>query len=97
MTLLPTPSSTAVCKELEDGAVLFCTRTEVYFGLNAVGRLIWDSLPPVTRTVEELGQQLVDRFPGIPLQTLMEDVDAFLAALTEAGLVTPSSPESHPA
>jgi hypothetical protein len=53
-TPLPTPVPGAVFRRLPEGGVLFSTETEVYFGVGVVGARIWELLPPVTRTVEEM-------------------------------------------
>lgn len=89
---LESPSSTVILKEMADGAVLYCTQTEVYFGLNEVGLAIWQALPPVSATLDELVATLSARFPEVSETTIREDVLDFLQALSENGLVTP--PES---
>ena len=48
---------------LEDGAVLLLTSDEVYFGLNEVGALVWELLPPKTQDLDDLCQQVGERYP----------------------------------
>jgi hypothetical protein len=86
---LPTPSGTVILKELPDGAVLYCTRTEVYFGLNPVGVAIWEALPPSSESLDALVHQVVGRFPDADPQTVRADAIEFMEALRQNGLVTP--------
>jgi hypothetical protein len=89
---LPSPSPTVIVKEMTDGAVLYCTRTEVYFGLNEVGLAIWDALASASATLDDLVDTLSERFPDVPRSTIREDAEDFLRDLKENGLITP--PES---
>lgn len=87
-----------MAQPLDEGAVLFCTRTEVYFGLNGVGQLIWNTLGTPGRSFSDLGHVLAERYPDVSPDDLAEDARAFLAALGDAGLVEPAeSPSSPPA
>lgn len=84
---LPTPSPTVLCKELEEGAVLFCSRTEVYFGLNPVGVVIWKTLSEGPRTLGALVEALQARYPDQEPDVLRADVREFVEALTESELL----------
>jgi hypothetical protein len=86
-TPLPKPSPSAVFKYLAEGAVLFSTSDEVYFGLNAVGARIWELLPPVTSTFGELCQELAGQYPDVDLRRIQIDASQFLRELTQSGLV----------
>jgi len=89
---LPSPSSTVIVKELNDGAVLYCSRTEVYFGVNEVGLAIWHALPSdseSTSTLDSLITTLGERFPEASSETILGDAREFLDALVRNGLVTP--------
>ena len=88
--LLPKPSPTVVFKELDEGAVLFCSRTEVYFGLNEVGSFIWNLLPEISR-FDELDGVMADRFPDAEAETRMADAREFLEMLGEYELVAPAA------
>jgi hypothetical protein len=86
-TQLPRPSPSAVFKYLAEGAVLFSTTDEVYFGLNAVGARIWELLPPVTTTFGELCSELARQYPDVDLRRIQMDASQFLRELTQSGLV----------
>jgi len=60
---LPTPHPDVLCRAVSEGAVLLHTRDEVYFGLNEVGLLIWEMLPPACQSVDEVVERLAARFP----------------------------------
>lgn len=83
---LPAPSPSVIFKELPDGAVLYCSESEVYFGLNEVGVAIWASLPPVLHTFDELVSEISGRFPGMELETIRSDAREFVEDLVENGL-----------
>lgn len=85
--LLPVPNPEVIYKAVEGGAVLLSTTDEVYYGLNEVGGQIWEHLPPVLRTFDELTTSLVARYPGVPLETIRADARALLDALLSSGLV----------
>jgi hypothetical protein len=74
--------------------VLFCTRTEVYFGLNGVGQVIWDALGEPGHSFSDLERLLAERYPGVGTADLAEDAREFLQALEDAGLVVPSGSPS---
>jgi len=88
---LPSRSSTVILKELNDGAVLYCSRTEVYFGLNEVGLAIWQALPSESDsadTFDALVTALGERFPEAPSDTIRVDAREFLEELVRHELVT---------
>jgi Coenzyme PQQ synthesis protein D (PqqD) len=85
--MLPHPHPSVVFQKLDDGAVLFAPATELYFGLNAVGALIWEMLPPQTSTAEELHAAIGSRFPDVAAETIRADVDELLASLLAEGLL----------
>jgi hypothetical protein len=78
-----------IFKELPSGGVLYCSRSEVYFGLNPVGVAIWASLPPLLHTYDDLVTSLSGRFPEVPAQTLRNDTVEFITDLMENGLAVP--------
>ena len=87
---LPHPSPSAIFKELDEGGVLLSTTDEVYFGVNPVGARIWALLPPVSRTFGELCTALERQYPDAPGDQIRIDVQDFLEALIESGLVVSS-------
>jgi len=84
---LPVPSPTVVAKRLESGAVLYCTRSELSFGVNQVGLDIWKGLPPRFRSLDELLAALRRSYPEVSELVLRSDLREFLGELEEAGLV----------
>lgn len=87
--LLPVPSRTVICKEIDDGAVLFCTRTEVYFGVNNAARLIWSLLPPNLTHAEDLDRHMTQAYPEVDPEVIREDIDEFLEGIIAHGLASP--------
>lgn len=85
--MLPVASSDVIISSLDDGAVLFSAKDEVYYGLNAVGLRVWQLLPPAHRTLDELCSRLQQEFVGVDYDTLAADVSELLAELTRFGLV----------
>lgn len=71
---------------MADGGVLFSSDSEVYFGLNPVGAIIWEALPGAT-TIEELCRTLSQKYTDVAPEVLARDVNNFLRDLLAAGLV----------
>ena len=88
---LPEPHPDVLCRPVSDGAVLLHTTDEIYFGLNEVGLLIWELLPPVSRTTDEVVETLAARFPEVDPEEIRTDVLELLQGLEENGLVTRGS------
>ena len=87
---LPAPIPGVVFQLVPGGAVLLSTAEEVYFGLNTVGALVWQSLPPAdgaAATVEETCARIRARYPDAGPARVRDDVVTLLAALREARLV----------
>ena len=87
MTPLPTPVSSVVFCEVEEGAVLLSTEQEIYFGLNGVGARIWALLPPVHDSLEGLCVALAKDYPDVDAADLKADVVELLGELKQNGLV----------
>lgn len=66
---------------------MFSTESEVYFGVGAVGAQIWELLPPVTNTVEEMVSILGAKYHDIPVTQIRGDVERFVSELLASGLV----------
>ena len=96
-TPLPTVAPGVIFKAVPDGAVLFSTADEVYFGLNAVGARMWELLPPVRNTIEEVSQEIARQYPEVDAATIHADLVELLAELTRHGLVRPRNPEQSDA
>lgn len=89
--MLPTPNPDVIFKSVSDGAVLFHTGQEVYFGLNSVGAKVWELLPPRCRSWEELLRELQTVYPEVEEETLRTDVEELLEELAGHGLLTPAA------
>ena len=74
-------------KSMCDGAVLFSTDNEVYFGLNSVGARVWELLPPVCSTFDELCTRLAAEYTDVDRSIIETDVKELLADLTSHKLV----------
>jgi hypothetical protein len=79
---------------MAEGGVLFSSESEVYFGVNPVGSIIWDLLP-TSETFEELCAALSQRFTDVGLDRITRDVQAFLADLRANGLVVDVAPNDR--
>jgi hypothetical protein len=85
--MLPVPNPKVLFKSMSDGAVLFSTDNEVYFGLNSVGARIWELLPPVCSTFDELCTRLSSEYPEVDRSIIETDVKELLGDLTAHKLV----------
>jgi hypothetical protein len=90
VSALPTRSDSVLFREMDEGGVLFCTRTETYFGVNRLGALIWKSLPDGpgdARDMAALVAEMQKAYPEVGPATLSADIDEFLADMAESSLV----------
>jgi hypothetical protein len=87
---LPFANPNVVWTSLSEGAVLFSNETELYYGLNGVGAVVWELLPPKSATLEELCAAVHERFPDATLEQIRGDVTELLADLEQFGLVAPT-------
>lgn len=78
---------------MAEGGVLFSSDSEVYFGVNAVGAIIWEMLPTCS-SVEELCETLARKFSDVGLARIQRDVTSFLADLRANGLVIDAPPRA---
>ena len=92
--MLPQPHPGVVYQKLEDGAVLFAAATELYFGLNVVGAMVWELLPPRSHSMDELCAAMHAQFPEVEPTVIRADVDELLTRLLAEGLLTPAAPRS---
>jgi hypothetical protein len=83
---LPRPHPQVVARSLPDGAVLFHTGTETYFGLNPTGTVIWEAIRAGS-DVPAVVATLAAAHPEVSADTLRDDVQALLDDLAAAGLV----------
>lgn len=79
---------------MAEGGVLFSSETEVYFGVNTVGAIIWELLPK-SSTVEQLCATLTERFHDVGPDRIRHDVLSFIADLRANGLVIDAAEASR--
>lgn len=84
---LPFPDPAVLFRPVSEGAVLLHVQDEIYFGLNEVGRRIWELLPPESSDLSDLIAALATAYPDVSEATLREDVTELLLQLRDAGLV----------
>lgn len=73
-------------KEFDDWAVLFNPDTAEAVGINPVGVAIWEMLV-LQRDKDSIINSIWKTFAEVPDDTLMSDIDSFLAELAEHGFV----------
>lgn len=87
--MLPSAEPSVIFQKVADGAVLFAPVSEIYFGLNDVGSRIWEMLPPVTGSLDELCARIGADFPEVPPATIRTDIEELLSDLLREGLLVP--------
>jgi Coenzyme PQQ synthesis protein D (PqqD) len=92
---LPVPHPDVVARTLPDGCVLFHPRTEVYFGLNETGTVIWQALASGAASEESLVTAVLDRWPEAPSVGVVCDVRELLADLSVEGLVVDTAADAQ--
>lgn len=96
--VLPVRSPTVLFKRMDDGGVLFCSRTETYFGVNKVGADVWENLPASAeegpRTLTDLLAVLQSLYPEVGTETLSADISEFLDAMALSELVIHVAPRA---
>jgi hypothetical protein len=93
--MLPVANPKVIFKALSDGAVLFSTEDEVYFGLNEVGALVWQYLPPKLATLDELCAAIAERYPEVDPGVIRQDVTELISELASHRLVFPRNAERN--
>lgn len=91
--MLPVANPKVIFKALSDGAVLFSTEDEVYFGLNGVGARVWELLPPKVATLDELCVAIAAHYPDVEPSVIRGDVTELIAELVAHRLVLPQHAE----
>jgi len=86
---LPVRNPDVICRTVDGGAVLLDTGHEVYYGLNAVGAFIWEHLPPVCQTLEDMSASLGALYPEVAVEAIRTDARELLDDLLAARLVCP--------
>lgn len=91
--MLPVSNPKVIFKALSDGAVLFSTEDEVYFGLNEVGARVWQLLPPRLTTLDELCAVIAGHYPEVDPGVIRQDVTELISELAAHRLVLPRNVE----
>ncbi len=89
--MLPEPREDVIFKRLNDGAVVYHCTEEIYFGLNAGGARIWELLPPVTGSLDDLVARMASENPDVDAARIRRDAEALIASFEEFGLVRAGS------
>ena len=76
---------TIFAQEIDDEMVLLDMNSEHYFGLDAVGRTIWQAMQRCS-TLQEVLEQLLDRYE-VEESVLKKDLTLFVDKLVENGLI----------
>lgn len=84
---LPVPHPDVVARVLPDGSVLFHPQTEVYFGLNETGTVVWTALAVGPSSEDALVTAVMQRWPDAPPGTVRDDIRELLADLSAEGLL----------
>lgn len=85
--MLPVPKEDVIFRRLDDGAVVYYCSDEVYFGLNAGGARVWELLPPVSHSLDELVERIARENPDTDAATIRRDAEAVIASFERFGLV----------
>lgn len=90
--LLPIPAPNVIFRRLPDGAVIYSSESEIYFGLNEVGACIWELLPPACHTLGDMCAELSRAHPDATSGLIRRDVMRHLDELLTNALVALKSP-----
>jgi hypothetical protein len=85
--MLPVPKDDVIFRRLDDGAVVYHCSDEVYFGLNAGGARVWELLPPVSSSFDDLVERIAVENPDTDPATIRRDAEAVIASFERFGLV----------
>lgn len=80
-----------VYQRVPDGAVLFDSAAEVYFGLNPVGARAWELLSDGARSQEAVCEALLREYPDAAPETVQDDIAEWVEELSRHGLVLATS------
>ena len=80
-----TAQPSVVACELADGSALLDSRSNVYYGLNATGSLVWEFIQQ-PRSVAEIRDHVVAAYEVAPA-ACADDLLVLLRQLADAGLV----------
>ena len=84
---LPVPHPDVIARALPDGSVLFHPLTEVYFGLNETGTVVWSALAAGVTSEDGLVSAVLAQWPDATPTDVTCHVRELLADLSIEGLV----------
>jgi hypothetical protein len=84
---LPRIKPDVVWTQLAEGAVLFSTSQELYYGVNDVATFVWEQLQSQKDSFDELCAAVRERFPDAPAEDVPADVRELLEDFARHGLV----------
>lgn len=84
---LPRVNPDIVWAQVAEGAVLFSTTSEPYYGANQVAAYVWEELQSSNGTFEDLCAAVQRRFPDAPADELRGDVRELLGDFARHGLL----------
>jgi hypothetical protein len=79
-------SADTVESKLADETVILHLRSGTYFGLDAVGTVVWAALKTGAQSSADIVQAVSNAYPDAP-DTVSADVQAFLGSLLEHQLI----------
>lgn len=89
--VLPRANRDVIFRTVSEGAVLLHTHDEIYFGLNSVGARIWQLLPPVCQTLDDLCAAVAKEYPSVDADVIRADIVELLDDLAAQRLVEPAN------
>ena len=86
--LVPAVNPAVIYRSLTEGAVLFSTENEVYFGLNSVGARVWELMANGQRDFDGLCHAVAAEYPDAPRDELRRDIQELLDDLAANRLIS---------
>jgi hypothetical protein len=90
--VLPVVNPAVIYRSLTEGAVLFSTEDEVYFGLNGVGARVWELLSADHHDFDGICDVLSAEYSDVSFDVLRQDIEELLEDLQANRLVTARRP-----
>lgn len=84
---LPRINPNIVWTPVAEGAVLFSTTSELYYGANQVAAYVWEQLQVSHESLEGLCKAVAERFPDADANQVRADVRELIDDFARHGLV----------
>ena len=85
--LLPRVNPYIVWTQVAEGAVLFSTTSELYYGANQVAACVWEQLQSANNSFDELCATVHQRFPEANADEIRRDLRELLDDFLRHGLL----------